>query len=266
MKTAYWRIITAILISASAGTLLKLFDLNTYIILLGFRFHLSCVVPFLFIIGTYLLHHIREAFANPPFKRNFFFILIIFLPLTAIVAGLYIMKFVELGDPEYFYEFGLSSIVDYPTYLIWNSLQLFMLFFFLESAAKTIKFSFITVFFTLVLLFGYEFIPAAKQQLQYIDMGIFIVISLIASLLISKYRNVYWFTVTLFSLIWSSVLLFGSSSKGIINNLFASQYNSWEGLLEVSKLISPYAIIIYITIALLICLTGLGMSRTKHGT
>lgn len=263
MKTNIWRIITAIIITASAGTLLKLYDLNTYIILLGFRFHLGCVIPFLFIAGTSLLPHIKEAFTDPPFKRHFFFVLLIFLPLIVIVSGLYIMKFVELGDPEYFYEFGLSSIVDYPTYLVWNSLQLFMLYFFLVSAAKTIKLSFISVFFTLIFLSGYEFLPAAKMAPQYIDMGVFAVITLIASLLISKYRNIYWFSVSLFSLLWSSVLLFGSRSKGIINNLFASQYNSWEGLLEVSKVVSPYIIAIHIGIAFIVCLSGIRLSRTK---
>ena len=34
-------------------------------------------------------------------------------------------------NPEYFYEFGLSSIADFPVYLIWNSFQLFFLYQFL---------------------------------------------------------------------------------------------------------------------------------------
>jgi len=263
LKTSYWRLISAVLITAAAGILLKFFGLNTYIILIGFRFHIGCVIPFLFIAGTSLLPYIKKAFVDPPFKRHFIFLLMIFLPLIIVMGGMYLMKIVELGDPEYFYEFGLSSIIDYPLYLVWNSIQLIMLYFFLVSIAETIKEPFIAVFLSLIFLFGYEFFPLEKESLQFIDMGIFVLISIIVSLLIIKYRNVYWFPVILFSLLWSSVLLFGSSSKGIINNLFASQYSNWEGLFDVSKNISPYSIAILVGIALIISISGLGLSRSK---
>ena len=184
------------------------------------------------------------------------------MPLLIEAGGLYILHKIEIGDPDYFYEFGISSIADYPIYLIWNFPQMILLYFFLISVSFRSRFRFITVAIVIFLLFGFEFVPIDKILIHYWDLGILFSCSIIFSILINYYRNIYWFGLSLFTLLWFAILAFGSNSKTMINLLFASQYNNWEGFFEIVKDYTPFTLPVYFGIALTIsCIACLFFSK-----
>jgi len=157
------------------------------------------------------------------------------------MAALYLLKKIELGDPDYFYEFGLSSIFDFPVYLAWNFPQLSLLFLTLMIISRSGKLSYMKVFVVLIFLFGYEMIPfdTVFHPLEAVPV---IFMFLIASFFVTKLQNVYWFAIVIFSSVWSIILLFGSSKKILINLFFAREYSGWEGFFIINKAFSDYVV------------------------
>ena len=142
---------------------------------------------------------------------------------------------------------------------------LFLLFFFfLSSVSSTLRFRFLSVTLVISLLFVFELIPINKSIIQFGEIGILILCSMIYSILINYYRNIYWFGISLFTLFWIVILAFGSNSKCLINLLFASQYNNWEGFFEVAKQYSPFTLAAYFVIALFV--SCIGILFTKRST
>jgi hypothetical protein len=171
-------------------------------------------------------------------------------------GALYFSQKLDLGDPEYFYEFGVSSVVDYPLYFIWNLPQMIIFFFFLVSVSSVKRFRLLTLVIVTFLLFAFELVPLNKVLFSITDAGVLLACSLIFSILINYFRNVYWFCISLFTILWLAFLAFGSNSKEIINLLFASRYTYWEGFFEVTKETAPYTIPVYFGIALIISAAG----------
>jgi hypothetical protein len=254
LKINLWRLILAIIIVNTLGYYLKYSGLNTYIIIMGFRFHISFVLPIIIVYNSNFLPYLKESFLKPDWKKATFPVLLIFLPIMIVAGGLYFLQKIDIGDPEYFYEFGISSIADYPIYLIWNFPQTILIFIFLESVSFRVKFRFIAVAAVIFCLFIFELVLINKAIIQYQEIGILLICSFIYSILINHFRNIYWFGISLFTLSWIAVIAFGSSSKTIINLLFASQYNSWEGFFDVAKQYMPYTLPVYFGIALIISL------------
>ena len=229
-----------IIIINAAGFLLRYLDIDTYIILIGFRFHLSAVFSLLFIFRVRYQKLIKESFLKPQHKNLFPYLTWIILPSGILFALLFLTKNIELGDPEYFYEFGLSSIIDYPIYFLWNVPQLFVVFLFLILSTEGLRLKFAAVMLVSFLLFAFEFIPLEKESINYFDIGNLLILSLITSIVINCFRNIYLFSFLIFSILWVNLLNFGSSSKEMVNLLFASQYLEWEGFFVVSKEYSDY--------------------------
>ena len=244
----FFHLIAGILITNVAGFFLRFYKLDTYVILIGFRFHISLFLPFLLLLYKADLHFIKSFFVSPLYKRYSIIIVIVIIPLLIIYLSLYFSKNISIGDPDYFYEFGLSSIVDYPVYLVWNLPQLFMVFLFLNSVKQ--KNQFIKISLLVILLFAFEFIPI-REKINYISLADLLLSSLIIALLITNFRNIYLFAVSVFSIFWFSILSFGSSSKELINILFAARYEAWEGFFEVNKKFTDYVIPAYFGIVLL---------------
>ena len=117
-------IILLVIIVNALGLSLKYYKLDAYIIFIGFRFYLSLALPFILIYRNSYLGKIKQIVLHPEYNKTFQPLLWILLPLVLILASLFFTKQVAVGDPDYFYEFGLSSIFDYPIYIIWNMPQL----------------------------------------------------------------------------------------------------------------------------------------------
>ena len=236
-----FRIISAIVLTNAAGITLIYFGLDKYFIFLGFRFHLSAVLPFLFLPYGKNFHTLFEAIKKPVFKLKFLPVLWLIISLAVLLIPLYLLNKIELGDPDYFYEFGLSSIFDFPLYLIWNFPQLCLLFMTLLFISRMSSLHYLNAFIGCTLLFLYEFIPL-NIEISIPEIITLISISLTACFFVTRLQNIYWFAIVIFSSVWSIVLLFGSRSASIINIFFAREYDSWEGFFKTPKTIVIYII------------------------
>ena len=250
-------VVIAVFIVNAAGILLKIFELPAFFTLLGFRFHLSLVIPFLFISGRLDLEMIRKEFVSADYRKNYPYpVSLILLPFL-ITLVLYLVNYVDIGDPEYFYEFGLSSLFDLPIYLVWNAPQLILFYFFILYLKEKIKLNNYMVFLVFVFLFLFEFMSSVINETDYLSIICLPIIALINLVIINKFRNIYWFVCFNFLLLWIPLLLFGSASETLVKSLFASTYNTWEGFLEVNKVLTGYMVpgfLISVSIMLLIFL------------
>lgn len=235
-------VLLSIIVVNAAGAALKYFEQPAYIILMGFRFHISAVLPFIFVISRLNSMFIKNEFINPGYKKNYPFVMSLFLLPFLIAAVLYYLEYLDIGDPEYFYEFGMSSIVDLPVYLIWNAPQLIMFYLFLTVIYENVKLKKIFVFGAAIIPFLFEFIPVDGTMPDLYSAGCLLIMGILNMMIINKFRNIYWFVVFNFLLLWMPLLLFGSESASLVKIIFASRYNIWEGFLELNKKISIYAI------------------------
>ena len=230
-----YSIFVALLIINLIGILLRYLGLDTYVILFGFRFQLSLVLPLLFFLKVIPKDFIKDVFKNPKYGKGLFFISLLIIPLLILFAILFITRKIEFSDPEYFYEFGLSSIVDFPIYLVWNSIQLILFFLFLLFISSFSKLKFTNVFLILIFLFDYEFIPLRGESIDYFQFISLILSASAIGILLKYFHNIYWLIIFSFSILWLHILLFGSKSELLINLILASRYNSWEGFFSIQK-------------------------------
>ncbi len=235
------RIFLALVLVNAAGIALRYFGLETYFIFLGFRFHIGCILPFAVLLNKESLSELWESFKRPLLRKKVIPFFIFVFSLAAVLIVLYLLNQVKQGDPDYFYEFGISSIIDYPIYFAWNFPQLCMLFMTLSLISGSGNLSFLKVFAGIVLLFGFEFIPFNGDFLPF-SAASFILAALTVSFFVTRLQNIYWFSFILFSSVWGIVLLFGSSSEILINIFFAREYSSWEGFFQTGRLYSSYII------------------------
>jgi hypothetical protein len=69
-KNVFW-LIAAIALTNAAGILLRIFNLDTFIILAGFRFHISLLLPFIIVFRKRHFVTLKEAFAHPKYNKTF---------------------------------------------------------------------------------------------------------------------------------------------------------------------------------------------------
>ncbi len=234
------QIFLAVVLVNAAGLALRLIKLDSYIILAGFRFHISLVLPFLLFLKSLNPPNLKQALLHPPYNKTFQPLGWIFFPLILLFIILYILKKIEIGDPEYFYEFGLSSIVDYPVYLIWNLPQLLMFACFIIVVQPSLKLQSPVTALIIFLLFAFEFIPLGKAKIDYLDLISLLFASLSIGLLVRYFQNIYWLAIIIFTIFWVNLLAFGSDSPLMIHILFAARYESWEGFFDIPKNLHSY--------------------------
>lgn len=256
-------IILALIVINSIGILLKYFGLSTYLIFFGFRFHLSLFLPVLIVARRNQKDLIKNIFIRPAYKKSLFYICLLILPISILFAALYIAKKIELGNPEYFYEFGLSSIVDFPIYLVWNSIQLMFFYTFLIIVSSESLFKFLSVVLIFISLFAYEFIPLNRESLDYHQIASLILFALVTGIQVKYFQNIYWLIIFSFSILWLNVLMLGSKSEMIIKLFFAAQYNSWEGFFSVSKGYKDFLLPAHLLLVIIFLLFTLPVRKVK---
>jgi len=243
-KIKLFQIIAGLLIINFAGFFLRYFELDTYFILLGFRYHFSLLFSILLILSYIDFKSVKEMFFSPLKQKFIGFILFLLFPLLFIPLDIFILNKFDLADQDYFFELVLSSIVDFPVYLVWNTLQFFMLFIFLKTIITLPKYIFIKASLLVILLFFYEIIPLENyfdySSYNYRSAIHLVIGGLLAGLFFSGLKNIYLFTLSLFTILWINVLIFGSSTKAVVNILLASQYSSWEGIIKLTKGLSIF--------------------------
>ena len=259
-------IILIVVLVNAAGLLLKYFRLNEYIILGGFRFHLSLVIPFFFVARKKHFSFLKELFLKPSYKRYLPILIWVLVPVLITIPTLLVLKKATIDEPYRFYELGLSSIIDYPIYLVWNLPQLFLLSMFLSLVAEGRKQKLLITSSVIILLFLYEFIPIQNKIIVNINF-IFanyipiILIAIFVGIILKYFSNIYILCITIFSTLWIYFLCFGSNSKAIVNILFAANYDSWEGFFNANKLISPFLFSGYLALLIILVLLSRGIKN-----
>jgi len=262
-KKNIFRIIAAVILTNAAGLLLRFLKLDTYLILLGFRFHLSFVLPFLIVFRESHFNMIKDVLAHPKYNKVLLQLIWIFLPLIILLSILYLSHNIDLNDPDYFYEFGLSSIVDYPIYLLWNLPQLLFFAFFVFIVINMFGKKYFNIAAITILIFAYEIIPLGKEKFDWLNILVIVLSAISASLIMKYFQNVYWFAIIVFTLFWECLLAFGSNSKMLINILFAARYHSWDGFFTVTDKFVPYLLPAQILLAALLITVTLSASKNK---
>lgn len=214
-----------------AGLTLKYFELTDYIIFIGFRFHLGLAVPFLIYFLFAKETHIKEYFISPELK-NLRVILLVGLAPIIIEAFLLLLSIAEIGDPLYFYEFGLTSIIDFPIYFIWNLPQLLLFVLFLLNIIDNRK-SIWPASIIFFLMFIYQGINLEESIVINYPALIFLFSSALLILgTLAYFDNIIEITAALFFILWGAILINGSTSQLLINIFFAKNYSKWEGFLQ----------------------------------
>ncbi|HEX2868527.1 MAG TPA: hypothetical protein VHO03_15900 [Ignavibacteriales bacterium] len=247
-----------------AGILLKFYGLEPYIILLGFRFHISLLIPCILFFRRSAFDVIKKSLSAFSVGKFFSALLVAILPPLILLGGLYLVNAAELSDPEYFYELGLSSIVDYPVYLLWNVPQILILGLFLKLIVTGKKYKFPLILLTLISLFAFEMVPLGKETFNVFILLEFLSAVVLFSVFFSWINNVYYMAVYTFTVIWSQVLLFGTTAKALVNMLLAKNYDGWDGFFTVTvKNLSHYTFILQCGISLILLLFMV-MINLKH--
>lgn len=236
----YLPLIISVIVVNAAGFLLRFYEFDSYLIFLGFRFHISFILPFIFCSFFKINFNFKDIFSLGRMKDWWIFLFTLIAFNLVLFTGYFIFK-LEPGDPEYFYEFGLSSIVDFPVYFLWNFPQMAALFVVVNYFGNEKK-VFLKSFLIMVLLFLFEFIPVKKEIINPISLVSFLIMVTIASTIISRHKSVYIFALILFSTLWINLLAIGSTSEILVNHLFARQYSYWEGFFVLDKKISDYVL------------------------
>lgn len=220
--------------------------LNNLIFISGFRFFPLLIAFFILIIflkRNQILPLLKKSFSVKESKLTW---LIIFLPILLIGTILYFIKQLQLNDPEYFYELGLSSIIDFPLYFVWNLPQLIILFLTLNFIALE-KFGTLKSLFLIVFIYPFPFFES--ETIRLITYSILLLIIFISHL---RFKNVLHFTLILFSTIWLSVLLFGTTNETVVNIFLAKNFIEWEGFFLLSKNLKEFEVIFALAIYLIL--------------
>lgn len=149
---------------------------------------------------------------------------------TLTLAAGYLTGYLEFTEPDFMYELALTSLVDFPVYVIWNALFLLTPFLYIRSASGTKKSGLFFVSLLFPLLFAlqiYQF-PVTKAAAEdYISL-LLIITGFI--FLINTAGSILSYLLTSYFLLWVNLIAFGTESKFLLNTILASRYQSWEGL------------------------------------
>lgn len=240
-----------LLILPGLNFVFRFFNLPNYFFLAGFRFYTVILLAGVFLFFYSGIETYKQILRSISFKKLFRIFLFVLIPPVIILSALFLLNKIELGDPDYFYELGLSSIVDFPIYFIWNLPQFILLFALLKTIETSFKLKFLLNFLLLLLLFLPEFVTFPKITFSLFS-GVGAVFMLAAvSLFIYKKSNPFAFALYFFSTVWIALLLFGSQSEPLLQLFLAKTYTTWDGFFEINKKFSTYIFPAYFLLSLL---------------
>ncbi len=242
--------IIAVSITNLIGYLLKYFSISPVPIILGLRFHISILFPFLLMANHLQLQNVRENFVNTGKIKISIALGLIMLSAAFIMLSALLFGLLQYNDPEYLFEFGLSSVIDFPIYLLWNLPQLFMLYFitaFINRNINKLSAKIVVLFSPLI----FEVIFLIKEE-NYSPILLIAATPALIIIISRKISNIYWFAIIIFSFYWLNNLLWGTKSEEIVNILFAASYNAWEGMFSVKYLQSDYLMFVSIGLTVFI--------------
>lgn len=217
----------------------KFFEIIPQVYFLGFRLN-----PFLliFLLLMYLEKRPWTELIEPfkTFGKFKHWFIGLFIPVLAggiiLLTGLLFGKF-RTTHPEYFYEFGISSILDFPTYLVWTLpillglIYIWMILFRSETATRVLIHS-LTFALGFIGIFIINFNP--KLLLNYVGVLLLIFSVMCWTYGFYGYTKSLWVSsFTFFVQIYVIVLLFGSTDSFLIKTFFARNYEKWDGFFSI---------------------------------
>jgi hypothetical protein len=245
------------------GYLLKSFGLDRHIIILGFRFHLATTLPLVILFNKKAFEFIITQIKQFSFRKGFYTIFALFLCAAVFPAAMYLKGLCSFTDPDYLYELGVSSVIDYPVYLLWNLPQLLIFSGFLFYVSGGKKSGFLLVFLVAVFSFAYEFLPVYGSPVVYNDIYLLLLAALLFAVCISG-LNIYLSSLVMFTVFWGNILIFGNYSGVILKLLLARNYTRWDGILAPDKSFGNYVILIQFGIAVILFLPTLLLNSNKQ--
>ncbi|MCE1188121.1 MAG: hypothetical protein LWX56_03185 [Ignavibacteria bacterium] len=241
-------LLLAVCIANTVGFLLHTFNLHAYILLLGFRVHISFFAAGVSAIAFFKAEAL-EVFEAFRLKRILLFIaFILTLGGALFVAGY--MKLLPYNDPDYIYEFGLSSLIDFPLYIFWNLPQFFLLFMLLNKLRKNNPGSKLIIP-GIILLFAFELYPFFALKNVVSHSILFTVSALFIFMCSIKSQNPIEFCVWCFMSAWLGIFLFGTDNLLLIQQFFARNFDSWEGFVTIKGLEKNYSVALVFVISML---------------
>lgn len=237
-----------VLITVGIQFLLLFFELPVFVIIAGFRFHIAITIPILFFLLRAEFDSILESVKHFSFKGLWFGLFIPFLSMVIVLSFLFFMEKISFREPELFYELGLSSIVDFPIYLIWNFIEIFIFTSIIKSVLGGNRFRHMFLFATILLLLSPEHIYLHLNGFNYLSTIEFIVAIVIISTLIFKFNSNYTVSIILFAIFWFGFLILGTNCPTLLKLFLGSNYTSWNGFFIIDKLYVPYLFTTYLLI------------------
>jgi len=216
------------IISAGAAVGLQFAGLSPFIIILGFRFHICLVIPGLVFMPDALDTAFRSAHYLWRRHIGLFILLLITagIPFALLVPGI-----ASFQKNDNFFELGVSSVIDFPLYFIWNLPQFIMLYYVLKKVTQ-LKASFVYVLLFLLIISAPAFIPSTTA-VQVYSIAAAVLVIVMAAMLIYKSANWLEFSLLLFFVIWSAILIYGTQSEMLVKLFLGKNYEYWDGFIEV---------------------------------
>ncbi len=245
------KLFVSAIISAGAAIGLQFAGLSPFLILLGFRFHICVVIPGLFFLSDAVEIAFRPAQYSWGRHIGLFILLLISagIPFALLAPGIAVFQ-----KNDNFFELGVSSVIDMPLYFIWNLPQLIMLYYVLKKTTQ-LKASFIYILLFLIIIATPAFIPLAAPAPVYSIAGVVLVI-LMAAMLTYKAANWIEFSLLLFFVIWSAILIFGTQSEMLVKIFLGKNYENWDGFIAMkgfsTEIIrTAYLVILFLVVSVI---------------
>ncbi len=243
-----------IVITVAIQFLLSFLDLPGFIIIAGFRFHAAIIIPIIFFLLRSNSEPLIDSLKNFSLKGLVFGILVSFFSLFSVLGYLFFTQNISYKEPDLFYELGLSSIVDFPIYFIWNFVEIFVLSTLINKFFNDSRFGQILVFIFLLIIFSPEHYKYQKDEFNYISSIEFFISFVIVSIVVIRFKSIYTISIILFFLFWLGLLVFGTESITLVKLFFGKNYTEWNGFFIVNKIFKPYTFLTYLSIISLIFL------------
>lgn len=241
-----------ILVTVGIQFILLFFELPVFLIVIGFRFHLALLIPIIFYILRNDFTPLSDSLRDFSFKGLISGILVSLFSIVIVLGFLLLTKNIGYKEPDLFYELGLSSIADYPIYLIWNILEIYVFVSLIRKLFENNKFNYIYIFATMFFIIAPEHIKIQLDGFNYISTIEFCLSILIISTLIYKLSSTDSIAILLFTIFWLGLLVFGTELPTLVRLFFGSNYSSWDGFFLLNKNYESYAFVTYLFIVSII--------------
>jgi len=250
----------AALITNIIGYLIKTNNLSEIIFIAGFRVHFTSIILVFFIPILIKNINIKDlilpTFNNQMKKYILLFIshLLIYVTIITLLSVCNIVE-IKFADPNYLHEFGLSSIIDFPVYLIWNFPNAFIILLFFMAIRENTDDSKINALLKMTIIYLYTIIPYSGKRINIeflISEILFMLLLLFYIIIMIKYyKNIYFVYISVFTILWLFCLIFGTESSLWINLFFARNYNSWEGILHLNSKYNIYNLVLFVSVGIM---------------